>query len=100
MGEGLRETLRQSLIPKWRAALTTEYLRTIYKTDEDLRITGDQSAHAGPYWLTAILGADGGDPSEATAALDLLEPRNPGNPIIPWLRARLAARIVSQPPPG
>jgi hypothetical protein len=100
MGEGLRETLSQSLIPKWRGALSTEYLRTIYKTDEDLRITGDQSAYAGPTWLTAILGADEGDPAEATAALDLLEPRNPGNPIIPWLRARLAARIVSQASPS
>jgi hypothetical protein len=100
MGEGLRETLRQSLIPKWRAALTTDYLRTCYETDEDLRVRGSQSRYGGPTWLTAILGADVGDPSEATAALDVLEPRNAGDPIIPWLRARLAARTASPVSPG
>jgi hypothetical protein len=99
MGEGLRETLRRSLVPKWHAALTTEYLRTIYETDEDLRISrGAGSRYGGPYWLTAILGADEGEPSEATAALDVLEPMNPNSLIIPWLRARLAARTVSQAP--
>ena len=99
MGDGLRETLRRSLIPMWRAALTTEYLRTIYETDEDLRISrGAGSAYGGPTWLTAILGADEGDPSEATAALNVPEPLNPNKPIIPWLRARLAARTASQAP--
>jgi hypothetical protein len=97
MGAGLRDVLRASLIPHWRSALTTEYLRRIYETDEDLKVSrGAQSRYGGPYWLTAILGADEGDPAEATAALDLLEPRNPGAAIIPWLRTRLAARTARE----
>jgi hypothetical protein len=99
MGKGLRKTLRQSLIPKWHAALTAEGLRTIYETDEDLRnCRGAGSRYGGSYWLTAILGADEGDPSEATAALDVLEPVNPNSLFIPWLGARLAAHTASQAP--
>ena len=63
-----------------RAVLITEDLRRIYTTHEDLRIRGGQSAHGGPTWLSVILGADEGDPSQTYGSTRPAGSQEPGNP--------------------
>lgn len=92
-GEAFSEVLTDSAIPKWQRAFTTEYLRNAHDTDEDLKHGGGEGEmRGGPHWTAAILGVDHDDPGDAARAIDVMAERNERDPIIPWLRARLAAR--------
>jgi hypothetical protein len=71
MGAGLRESLADTLIPKWRAALTLDYLATAYEVDPDLRFDRGQGAtRSGKRLIRAIVGADRGDPVMGAYAID------------------------------